>query len=117
MVYDMNDCVILDRSGMAKEEVSASRFATLENEVKHQGDDIAEIKKSTKNTEDAVNSIQVSLATLTMIAEQNNKLEPRLERLEKKVDSNGSKIAAASGAATAIGLFIGYLAKLKGLFG
>lgn len=108
--------MIVDQSGMAKEEVSVSRFATLENEVKHQGDDIAEIKKSTKNTEDAVNSIQVSLATLTIIAEQNSKLEPRLERLEKKVDSNKTKIAAASGAATAIGLFIGYIAKIKDLF-
>lgn len=117
MVYDMNDCVILDRTGMTEEKVSASRFAALENEVKHQGDDIAEIKENTKNTDRAVQSINLSLAKLTAIAEQNSKLEPRLERLEKKVDSNGTKIAAASGAATAIGLFIGYLAKLKGLFG
>lgn len=117
MVYDMNDCVILDRSGMAKEEVSASEFAELKSDVHHMKGDVAEMKDNHKETSKAIQSISISLATLTAHVEQNSKLEPRIEQLEKKVDSNGSKIAAASGAATAIGLFIGYLAKLKGLFG
>lgn len=114
----MSNCICLIGNDMSdREEVSASRFAKLESEVKHQGDDIAEIKQNTRNTDQAVQSINLSLAKLTHIAEQNSKLEPRLEKLEKKVDRNGMKIAAATGGATAIGLLIGYLAKLKGFFG
>ena len=108
---------ILDNSGMAKEEVSASEFAELKSDVRHMKDDVHNMKDSYKETSKAINSISISLATLTAHVEQNNKLEPRIEKLEKKVDSNGVKIAAASGATTAIGLLLGYLAKLKGLLG
>jgi len=112
----MSECVILDTTGMAKEEVSASEFAELKSDVRHMKDDVHNMKDSHKETSKAIQSISVSLATLTAHVEQNNKLEPRIGKLEKKVESNASKIAAATGAATAIGLFIGYVTKLKGLF-
>lgn len=101
---------------MPKEEISASEFAELKSEVRHQGSDIAEIKESTKKTTEAISSISVSLATLTAHVEQNAKLEPRIEKLEEGQKAVNKKIAAGAGGITAIGMFLTWLGKIKGIF-
>lgn len=98
------------------EQVDLGRFATLENDVKHQGEDIAEIKKNTESTSAAIQSISVSLATLTAHVEQNQRHGARIEKLEDKVNGTDKKIIAATSGATAIGVAIGYVMKVKDFF-
>lgn len=114
MGYDMDNCICLIGEGMS-EDIDAGRFAVLENEVKHQGQDISEIKKNTKGTNEAIHSISVSLATLTAHVEQNSRLSKRVEAVEERVDKFDLKIAAAVGAASIIAFLVD-LEKVKSFF-
>ena len=102
--------------GMA-EEVSGARFATLENEVKHITDDVADIKESTKTTEAAIQSIDKSIALMTEHVSQNKKLGPRIEKLESKVSKMELKLAAYTGGAAALVFVLTKWDKVVGLFG
>lgn len=117
MGYDMCNCILLDESGMEQEEISAGEFATLKNDMHHVKQDLAEVKDNNKNTVDVLQAINLTLATMSEHVKQNQKLEPRIDNLESRADKSDLKIAAATGGATAIGLVIGYMAKLKGFFG
>ena len=72
---------------MAKEEVSASEFAELKSDVHHMKGDVAEMKDSHKETSRAIQSISISLATLTAHVEQNSVLGQRpvcVDRVERE---------------------------------
>lgn len=88
-----------------KEEVSGVRFATLENEVKHITDDVADIKESAKTTELAIQSIDKSIAIMTEHVQQNKQLGPRIHDLEAKVSKMEIKLAAYTGGAAALVLY------------
>lgn len=98
------------------EEVSPSRFATLENEVKHITDDVADIKESTKTTEAAIQSIDKSIAIMTEHVSQNKQLGPRIEKLESKVSKVELKIAAYTGGAAALVFALTKWDKVVGFF-
>lgn len=99
------------------EEVSGARFATLENEVKHITDDVADIKESTKTTELAIQSIDKSIAVMTEHVQQNKLMVPRIEKLETKVGKMELKIAAYTGGAAALVFLLTKWDKLAGFFG
>ena len=98
------------------EEIEAVRFAKLESEVEHQGLGIEEIKKSSKETSKAINSMDKSLAVLSQVVVNNSKLDIRVNKLEENISKVNIKIALATGATMSIGSGIGYLAKLQGFF-
>ncbi len=99
------------------EEVSGVRFATLENEVKHITDDVADIKESTKTTELAIQSIDKSIAIMTEHVQQNKQLGPRIEKLETKIGKMELKLAAYTGGAAALVFALTKWDKVVGFFG
>ncbi|AUG84928.1 hypothetical protein MAELSTROM_8 [Pseudoalteromonas phage Maelstrom] len=99
------------------EEVSGVRFATLENEVKHITDDVADIKESTKTTELAIQSIDKSIAIMTEHVQQNKQLGPRIEKLEVKISKMELKLAAYTGGAAALVFVLTKWDKVIAFFG
>ncbi len=101
---------------MPDEEVSSARFATLENEVKHITDDVADIKESTKTTEAAIQSIDKSIAIMTEHVQQNKQLGPRINNLENKLSKVELKMAAYAGGIAALVFVLTKWDKLAGFF-
>lgn len=99
------------------EEVSGARFATLENEVKHITDDVADIKESTKTTELAIQSIDKSIAIMTEHVQQNKQLGPRIGKIEEKISKMEIKLAAYTGGAAALVFVLTKWEKVVGFFG
>ncbi len=102
---------------MPDEEVSSARFATLENEVKHITDDVADIKESTKTTEAAIQSIDKSIAIMTEHVQQNKQLGPRINNLENKLSKVELKMAAYAGGIAVLVFVLTKWDKLAGFFG
>lgn len=100
-----------------QEEVSGARFATLENEVKHITSDVAEIKESTKTTQDSIRSIDLSFAVMAEHVKQNQQMGPRIEKLESKVSMIDKKIAAYAGGVGAIIFIVMQWPKIQAFFG
>lgn len=99
------------------EEVSGARFATLENEVKHITADVTDIKDSTKITELAIQSIDLSVALMAKSIEQNGKLEPRIEKLELRQNNVDIKMGAYVGALAALSFIVVKFEKVVAFFG
>lgn len=111
LVYDSASIVLLGRnmhvntlgfSKMGNQNgsviVSDERLGTLESEVRHINGDIGEIKGKFSHIEDKFtrieetnNRLEKSIAVLTHIAEQNQKIEPKIEeqaeKFSKKIES------------------------------
>ena len=98
------------------ENISDTRLATLENEVKHITNDVADIKKNSKSTNEAIQSIDVSIAVMAENVKQNQQLVPRIEHLESKLSTVEIKIAAYAGSIAAISIIIFKLDKIKSFF-
>lgn len=110
------DSTLLIAGNDMSEEVSGARFATLENEVKHITDDVAEIKESTKTTEAAIQSIDKSIAIMAENVQQNKKLGPRIHDLEAKVSKIELKMAAYAGGVAALVFVLTKWEKVAGFF-
>ena len=115
----MNSIILVARDGMSdqSEEVSGVRFALLENDVRHMAGDVADIKKTSKDTSEAIQLIGKSFAVLTEHVEQNKKMAPRIEKLERRVDRVDLKMAAYAGAAAAMIFIITKYDKVSAFFG
>lgn len=100
-----------------QEEVSGARFATLENEVKHITLDVAEIKESTKTTQDAIRSIDLSFAVMAEHVKLSQQMGPRIEKLESKVSMINIKMAAYAGGIAAISFIVVQWSKIQAFFG
>ncbi len=114
--HSMNSISLSTENGM-KEEVSGVRFATLENEVKHITADVTDIKESTKTTERAIVSIDLSIALMAKSIEQNRQLGPRIEKLETKVSVIDKKMAAYAAAIATIVFVVTKFDKVVAFFG
>ena len=99
------------------EEVSGVRFATLENEVRHITSDVAEIKDSAKLTSVAIQSIDKSITIMAEHVQQNKKMGPRIETLEKKVAVIEIKMAAYATAIATIVFIVTKFDKVVAFFG
>lgn len=112
----MNSILFLTGEHMS-EEVSGARFATLESEVRHITADVADIKASTKTTEDAIRSIDISVAVMAESIKHNQQLGVRVEKLEGCVNKINIKMAAYASAVTAIVFVVVNIEKIKAFFG
>lgn len=112
----MNSIYLITDSGMS-EQVSGERFATLENEVKHITADVADIKENTKTTNDAIRSIDISVAVMAESIKQNQQMMPRIEKLESKVSMMDKKMALYAGAVGAISFIVLRFDKIQAFFG
>ena len=112
----MNSIRLSTGSNMT-EEVSVARFSILENEVKHITADVTDIKESTKTTEKAIVSIDLSIALMAKSIEQNRQLGPRIETLETKVSVIDKKMAAYATAIATIVFVVTKFDKVKDFFG
>lgn len=65
--------------------VDIERIATLESEVDNIKDDVGDIKNDMREVRKTNVGIEKSLSKLTVIAESNQMLEPRVSALEKNV--------------------------------
>ena len=110
----MNSILLIGES--MREEVSGERFITLENEVKHITNDIAEIKESTKTTNDAIRSIDISVAVMAESVKQNQQLMPRIVKLEEKSAKVEMKLATYAGGIAAISFVIFKFDKIQAFF-
>lgn len=73
-----NACLSIIGADM-NEEITEGRFVRLETKVGHMERDLGEMKEPMKN-------IEQSLVRLTMIAEQNQQLEPKIDsKADKEV--------------------------------
>jgi hypothetical protein len=95
-------------------KLSEGRLSKLESEVDHIGKDVSEIKSELSDRRDTDINVAESLARLTLIAEQNQKLEPKIEALGVRIASNEKFIWKAAGAIT-LGAFLGSILLSWGL--
>lgn len=95
--------------------VESDRLAHLENEVNHINKDVHEIKGELVDFRVIHKDISESLVKLTMLAEQNQKLEPKLdlmvekseikiEKLSERISKNEKFIAWATGVIAVIAI-------------
>lgn len=108
-------CLVI--GGKMQEEVSGARFATLENEVKHITLDVAEIKDSTKTTQDAIRSIDLSFAVMAEHVKLSQQMGPRIEKLESEVSMINIKMATYAGGIAAISFIVVQWSKTQAFFG
>lgn len=108
------------------EVLSDERVATLESEVRHINKDVSVIKDDISDIKEANSSIKESLAILAHIAENNQKLGPRVEELEKStldIKKLSPRIEALEkwrwlivGGMTGLAFLVVNLEKIKNLF-
>ena len=67
-------------------QVDNERLSSVESDVKHLSNDVGEIKGELSDIRTINKNVAESLARLTVIADQNQKLEPKLDVLSKHMD-------------------------------
>lgn len=83
-------------------EVESERLAIVENEVKHQGEDIHEIKSDISEIKESSRNVELAVVELAEIAKDNKRIYPRLEAIESKQGEIATTLAKWTGAITVI---------------
>lgn len=72
--------------------MSEARLNVLENEVRHVNEDVSEIKRDIREMRRSSESMEVALTKLAAIAESNQQIEPKMVRMEERVNTRIDKV-------------------------
>ncbi len=82
--------------------VNSERLGLLENEVKYTQRDVCEIKTDIRDIKESGKAVELAVIKLAQIAESNQRISPRLDTLEKKVEKNSMRLAMWGGGITVL---------------
>ena len=73
--------------------VESERVARLEADMEHTQADVSDIKADIRDIKTSSKNVELAVVELAEIARTNQRLYPRLEALEKKVETHAMQIA------------------------
>lgn len=104
----MSNLILLAGDNVNQEErVSSERFYKLESRVEHIDEKVSENNDNTKRTAESIDAINISLARLTTVVETLSKIEPRISKVEDKVNGLYIKAGVLSGGITVLVFLLG----------
>jgi len=77
--------------------VDSERLTRVENDLEHTKDDVHEIKTDIREIKESGKAVEMAVIKLAQIAETNQRIFPRLEKLETKVEKNSTRLATWGG--------------------
>jgi len=82
--------------------VDREKLASLESDMKHTQSAVHEMKTDLREVRDSGKKVEIAIIELAEIARTNQRIFPRLEKLEEKVDKNNTLLAKYAGAIAVI---------------
>ena len=84
--------------------VDNERLTRVESDLEHTKDDVHEIKTDIREIKDSGKAVEMAVIELAEIARTNQRIFPRLEKLEDKVDKNTARLTMWAGGLTVLSL-------------
>lgn len=101
--------MLSNANGLNTMEINSSKVALLENEIMHTKNTVSEIKGDIRDIKESSKQVELAVIKLSSLAEQNQALLPKLEKLEAKIERNSLRLAQWAGGMSILMIIFGVI--------